>query len=85
MTLLAILGGALVGALIGRITFPLFFADAAEFRECVKFSFTPDLISLWRRRYGRDVAKSLKLSAWCVLCLLAAYGSGTSFATWLRP
>jgi hypothetical protein len=68
----ALIAALIVTALVGRALFRVIFDDAADFWDCVKFSFTPDLISMFRGRYLDDWHQSMKLS----LFLLAAGGAG---------
>lgn len=61
-----------VGLGVGRLVFGLFFANADDFCDCLRFSFTPNLLSLFRGEYWEDIAKSMKLSCYMVLVI----GSG---------
>lgn len=74
MQILAILLGLLVGAGTLALLFRPFFGSADRFFECMKFAFMPDLISLFRGEWTRDVVSSFILSAWLFLGLGAGFG-----------
>ena len=80
MELFAILAGVAVTLLAARVLFRLFFSDNDDFWECVRFTFTPDIISLFRGEYFQDVTKSFKLSAW----IIASVGSGILTGLFIR-
>jgi len=48
--------------------FYLIFKTKEDFYECMRFVFTPDLISLFRREYTRDYFGELKVSFFMFLC-----------------
>ncbi|MGG3506566.1 hypothetical protein ABES58_13920 [Paenibacillus lautus] len=50
--------------IFGRI-----FDDADDLKQSVKYSFTPDIISLFRRRFWKDQWGELKLSVFICCCL----------------
>ncbi len=58
-----------VTALVGSGLFRLIFEDADDFWDCVKYSFTPDLVSMFRGEYGEDMMQSLKLSFFLLLTI----------------
>ncbi len=62
MNLVALIPAMIVALGVARVIFRLFFEDSAEFWECVRFSLTPDLFSLFRGEWLEDIVKSFKLS-----------------------
>ncbi|WP_234340163.1 hypothetical protein [Gorillibacterium timonense] len=54
-----------------RYLFRVFFGSRDEFREAVKYSFTPDLLSLFRGRYWKDQFGEAKLSFFFFCCVMA--------------
>ncbi|WP_127591203.1 hypothetical protein [Paenibacillus lautus] len=45
------------------------FDDVDDLKQSVKYSFTPDIISLFRRRFWKDQFGELKLSVFYFCCL----------------
>jgi hypothetical protein len=45
-----------------KLIFKLFFKDSEDFSESLKYSFTPDIISLFRGEYWKDQMGQAKLS-----------------------
>lgn len=54
---------------IYRKIFYFIFRDSDDFRESVRYSFTPDIFSLLRGRYWKDQMGELKLSIFIVACI----------------
>lgn len=46
------------------------FDNVDDLKQSVKYSFTPDIISLFRGRFWKDQFGELKLSVFCFCCLL---------------
>lgn len=69
MPVLAILLVIVVAILIWKFTFRFFFYDRSDFRECLRYTCTPDLVSLFRGEFLEDMGKSIKFSVflWCGL------------------
>lgn len=61
-----------------------FFKDWGDFCECVKYSLTPDVISLFRGEWNEDRWAQLKLGLWTLACAGAVYGEGAALAKWLH-
>jgi hypothetical protein len=59
------------------ITFSLFFKDWDDFWECVRYYFTPDIVSAFRGEWMEDWWGSLKLGVY--LLVAGASGTGTFF------
>lgn len=57
----------------GRLMFGWFFGCSEEFWECVRFSLTPDIFSMFRGEYFEDMVKSFKLSAYVGLTALSGF------------
>ena len=64
MNVVAIIIGVLAGIGMLWLTFRLMFPSNDEFAESVKYSFTPNLISLFKGEYGKDVMAELRLVGW---------------------
>lgn len=54
---------------IYRKIFYFIFRDSDDFRESVRYSFTPDIFSLLRGRYWKDQMGELKLSIFIMACI----------------
>lgn len=56
---------AIAAALVtAALLYTLLFEDWDEFAECVKFYFTPDIISLFRGKFLEDNWAEAKLALW---------------------
>ena len=56
---------AIAAALVtAALLYILLFEDWEEFAECVKFYFTPDIISLLRGKFWEDNWAETKLALW---------------------
>ena len=56
---------AIAAALVtAALLYTLLFADWEEFADCVKFYFTPDIISLVRGKFWGDNWAETKLALW---------------------
>ncbi len=71
----AIACGIGAGVVTWVATFTLFFTNSEEFLECLRFTFTPDFISLFRGEWLEDQWGSLKLGVWLVVGIAAGYGT----------
>jgi hypothetical protein len=58
-----------VGVVIAVALFRLFFEDAADFLECIRFYFTPDFISAIRGEWAEDWWASMKLGVWLAVSI----------------
>lgn len=67
MNVLPLIAALTVALIAGGLLFRLFFSDADDFWDCVGYSFTPDIFSLFRGEYFEDVAKSFKLGIYVFL------------------
>lgn len=52
------------GLLVAAMLFYILFRDWDEFVHCVKFYFTPDVISLFQGKWDEDMWAELKLLVW---------------------
>mgnify|MGYP006155859477 FL=1 len=68
--ILAILGGSAVGYML----YKLLFDTLDEFMDCVRFWFTPDIISLFRGQYYEDAWAEMKLILWLAISIGSGYG-----------
>lgn len=53
-----------------RFFFRLIFKNSDDFKESVKYSFTPDIFSLFKGRYWKDHVGEAKLSFFIFLCVI---------------
>ena len=69
----------LIGLLTAAMLYALLFKDWDEFVECVKFCFTPEIISALRGKYWEDVWAETKILLWLGISVMA----GVSAYFWL--
>jgi hypothetical protein len=73
-----------VGIVILALLFKPFFETKDRFIECVKYWFTPDVISIFKGNWGDDRDAELKLVIWLALGigggLITYYGLKSIFA-----
>jgi hypothetical protein len=74
MATIAAISGAVAGVGVMALLFRPVFGDWEEFVDCVKFWFTPDILSLFVGEYLGDRWSELKLVFWVVCGLLAETG-----------
>ena len=55
---------------IYKFLFNLIFIDEDDFNKSVKYSFTPDIISLFRGEYWKDRGGEIKLGFFIMLCII---------------
>lgn len=77
MNILFVVVAVIVSVVVCRFLYRVMFDDSDDFWSCVGFSFTPDLLSLFRGEYWEDRLKSLKFGAF----VAAVIGSGV-FTWW---
>ena len=77
MEIVAWILAPVVACLAGRGTYRLLFEDWDDFCDCLKYSLTPDIVSLFRGEYGKDFTQSLKFG----LFMLITFGA--AMFTWL--
>ncbi len=58
-----------VGVLV--LLFKPVFGNKSEFFRCLRYYFTPDIISLFRGKYWQDQWAELKLGLWLILGVAA--------------
>lgn len=58
---------------IYKFFFNMMFDSGDEFWECIRYYFTPDIISLFRREYIKDWTSELKLGCFFTLCGLCVF------------
>lgn len=59
-----------------RFIFRLIFKSSDDFKESVKYSFTPDIFSLFKGKYWKDQIGEAKLSFFifaCVIVIIAEF------------
>lgn len=53
-----------------KIIYRFIFRDYDDFEESVKYSFTPDIYSLFKGRYWKDQIGEAKLSFFVIACII---------------
>ena len=69
----------LIVLITAAVLYVLLFEDWGEFLECVKFCFTPEIISALRGKYWEDVWAETKILLWLCISMMA----GVSAYIWL--
>ena len=69
----------IVSGAIGYMLYKLLFDDLHEFVHCVKFWFTPDIISLFRGQFYDDMWAEMKLILWLVVTIGCGCGIYAKF------
>lgn len=72
--------GIITGLITLAILFRPFFNDKEDFIECVKFWFTPNILSAFRGKYSEDLWAELKLLVWLAMGFGAGYGTENFFS-----
>lgn len=85
MEVLPIIAGAAAFLLVWKFLFRFFFEDSEDFWECVRFSFTPDMFSLFKGEYWDDKLKSMKLGVFLAICIGAGALAFFGLEDVLRP
>ena len=67
MEILALIAAAVVAFITARMLFKVFFSDSDDLWECIRYSFTPDIISMFRGEFWEDYVKSAKLTIYLAL------------------
>jgi hypothetical protein len=67
-----------VGVGVAAVLFRLFFEDRDDFFECVRYYFTPDIISMFRGEWGEDWWGETKLMVYLIL------SGGSGFVTYFE-
>lgn len=70
MEVIVVIALLVVNIPIYKIIFRLVFKDVDDFNESVKYSFTPDIFSLIKRRFWKDQFGELKLSFFIFLVFM---------------
>ncbi|CAK7071865.1 hypothetical protein KQI38_16130 [Tissierella carlieri] len=53
-----------------KFIFKFIFTDLDDFNESLRYSFTPDIISLFRREYWKDQFGEFKLGFFIAICII---------------
>jgi hypothetical protein len=64
MQTVAIVVGGVAGIGVLALLFKPIFGSLDEFLRCIKFWFTPDMISMFRGEWGEDWWAEMKLGFW---------------------
>jgi len=65
----------LVGLFAAWLLFRTFFDDFENFKECVGYWFTPDIISLFRGEWMENEWASAKIFLYFAICVGSGYGT----------
>jgi len=66
--------GVLAGSFMAYILYRLLFNTKQDFMECVRYWFTPDILSMIKGNYFEDSWAELKLLLWAVPSIAVGYG-----------
>lgn len=69
-----------------KFLFNAIFRNRGDFNEAVRYSFTPNIISLFRGEYWKDKVGEFKLGMFIVLCIVATvieYGIINGILRWI--
>lgn len=69
MGTISIIAAVATALLAAKLLFRFFFEDSEDFWECVRYSFTPDMFSLFKGEYWQDKLKSMKLGVFLAICI----------------
>jgi hypothetical protein len=64
-----------LGLMMAAALFRLFFKDFADFIDCLRYWFQPDIISMFRGEWQQDMWATLKLAVWGGLSCLMGLGA----------
>lgn len=71
------LAGSIIAGIVGMaLTYKVIFRNPGDFREAIRYWFTPDIVSLFRGEWSRDYWSEFKLGMWFlsgVLCFYACF------------
>ena len=67
MSIFIVLIPLLVTLTVGKLVFRLVFDDTNDFWDCVRFSLTPNIISLFRGQFSEDIRKSMRLGFFMII------------------
>ena len=73
MEILQIAISVAAAAFVGNRLYHWMFEDSTDFWDCVTFSLTPDIFSMFRGQYFEDISKSAKLSIFLAAIGLSGY------------
>jgi hypothetical protein len=74
---MVLVASIIVGVLMAALLYRLFFKDFADFVECLRFYFQPDIISAFRGELVEDWWGSTKLAVWLIVSI--GMGAATYF------
>lgn len=56
-----------------KFIYRMFFSDPNEYNESVRYTFTPNIVSLFRGQYWKDKIGTARLQFFILLCLLVIF------------
>ena len=71
--------GVIAGLAILAILWKPFFGDLSGFLECLKFWFTPNIISVFRGEWHEDRWGSMKLLFWLLSGIVVGFAVWSTF------
>jgi hypothetical protein len=67
MSIFIVMIPLLVALTVGKLVFRLVFDGTNDFWDCVRFSLTPNIISLFRGQFSEDIRKSMRLGFFMII------------------
>jgi hypothetical protein len=67
MSIFIVMIPLLVALTVGKLVFRLVFDGTNDFWNCVRFSLTPNIISLFRGQFSEDIRKSMRLGFFMII------------------
>jgi len=66
---------SIIAGLVGMaLSFKLIFREPGDFREAIRYWFTPDIVSMFRGEWSRDYWNEFKLGMWFLSGVISFYG-----------
>jgi hypothetical protein len=65
----------MAGLVVLRYSFGFFFQDLADFTDCLRLWFTPEIVNLFRGDWAREWWAELKIFFWLLLGVAVGYGA----------
>lgn len=66
--------GILVGIVTAILMYKVIFSGEDDFFECIRYWFTPDIVSMFRGQYWDDNWAQLKFFIWLGVSVAVGYG-----------
>lgn len=72
MLVVSVIAAAFTFFAVAVASFRWMFQEPGSFEESVYYSILPDILSMWRGEYLKDLVASMRLGAWLFLSALPA-------------